>query len=52
MKRYLSVIKTEDEQMELSVGGTFVERLKLIKELLLTGKIVFKDWTWFGEDSK
>ena len=49
-KRYLNIIKTEDEQMELSVGVTFIERVKLILELLLTGKIVFKDWSWFGND--
>lgn len=52
MKRYLNVTKTEDEQMELSVGGSFIERTKLVKELLFTGKIVFKDWSWFGEGSR
>ena len=51
MSRYLNVVKTEDEQMELSVGGTFIERVKLILELLLTGKIVFKDWSWFGNEN-
>lgn len=50
MKRYLSVVKTEDEQMELSVGGTVWYRITLIWELLSTGKIVFKDWQWFGEE--
>lgn len=49
-KRYLNIIKTENEEMELSIGGTFIERVKLILELLLTGKIVFKDWSWFGND--
>ena len=51
-ERYLNVVKTEDEKMELSVGGNFIERMKLIWELLTKGKIVFGDWTWFGEDEE
>lgn len=49
-KRYLNITKTENEEMELSVGGTFIDRIKLILELLFTGKIVFEDWSWFGNE--